>query len=58
MGALYSRVGQAVRVVLCARARDNQKPKLAAVSRAAEHSFPTADIDQMLAEIERGYLAD
>ena len=29
--------------------------KLKAVRRAAEYSFPTADIEQMLAEIERGY---
>jgi hypothetical protein len=31
--------------------------KLAAVRRAAEYAFPTADIDQMLNEIERGYQA-
>jgi hypothetical protein len=31
--------------------------KLAAIRAAANHRFPTADIDQMLAEIERGYLA-
>lgn len=30
--------------------------KLAAVRSAVQHSFPTGDIDQMLAEIERGYL--
>jgi len=30
-------------------------PKLAAIRRAASHSFPTADIDEMLADIERGY---
>ena len=29
--------------------------KLRAVRRAAQHSFPSADIDQMLQEIERGY---
>ncbi|MEP7352696.1 MAG: antitoxin [Acidobacteriota bacterium] len=29
--------------------------KLAAVRRAVEFDFPTGDIDQMLAEIERGY---
>jgi hypothetical protein len=29
--------------------------KLRAVRAAARHAFPTADIDQMLAEIERGY---
>jgi hypothetical protein len=32
--------------------------KLAAIRAATKHNFPTADIDQMLAEIERGYLAD
>lgn len=34
------------------------KKKLAAVREAARGEFPTADIDQMLAEIESGYLAD
>ncbi len=29
--------------------------KLRIVRAAARHAFPTADIDQMLAEIERGY---
>ncbi|MCU0256225.1 MAG: hypothetical protein MUF60_05750 [Vicinamibacterales bacterium] len=29
--------------------------KLAAVRAAARHEFPTADIDQMLAEIEQGF---
>lgn len=29
--------------------------KLEAVRAAAAHDFPTADIDQMLDEIERGY---
>ncbi|MBW3664350.1 MAG: antitoxin [Actinobacteria bacterium] len=30
--------------------------KLAAIRAAARHDFPTADIDQMLTEIEAGYL--
>jgi hypothetical protein len=30
--------------------------KLDAVRAAARHAYPVADIDQMLAEIERGYL--
>lgn len=30
--------------------------KLEVVRAAAGHEFPTADIDQMLREIERGYL--
>lgn len=49
-------VRQALRA---ARHRDPTKGperKLAAVRAAARYSFPTADIDQMLAEIERGYL--
>ncbi len=29
--------------------------KLRAIRRASEFSFPTADIDQMLSEIDRGY---
>lgn len=44
------------------RAREEEpmheaRSKLEAVRRAAEHSFPTADVDRMLAEVERGYLA-
>lgn len=31
------------------------RSKLKAVREAAEHSFPTAEIDQMLEEIERGF---
>ncbi len=31
--------------------------KLKAVRRAAKHEFPSADMDQMLGEIERGYQA-
>ncbi len=30
--------------------------KLAVLRQAVEHEFPTGDIDQMLAEIEAGYL--
>jgi hypothetical protein len=29
--------------------------KLGAVRKAVRHSFPTADIEQMLSEIEQGY---
>lgn len=32
--------------------------KLEAVRAAAEHDFPTADIEQMLREIEQGYVGD
>ena len=53
-------VGEWVRRTL--REARSRKPvhdaerKLRAVRKAVEHSFPTADIDQMLAEVERGYL--
>ena len=33
----------------------NVGKKLDSVRAAARHSFPTADINDMLAEIERGY---
>ena len=33
----------------------DSETKLKAVRRAAEFAFPTADVDQMLHEIERGY---
>lgn len=52
-------VGEWVRQVL--RAARSQQPvveahrKLVAIREAAEYSFPTADIGQMLAEVERGY---
>ena len=32
--------------------------KLAAVRAAARHDFPSADIEEMLAQIERGYTAE
>ena len=32
--------------------------KLEAIRAAVRHEFPTADIEQMLREIERGYLDD
>ena len=52
-------VGEWVRRIL-REARSRQpvhepQLKLKAVRRAAEYSFPTADIEQMLGEIERGY---
>jgi len=44
-----------------ARRREPQgdlESKLRAVRGAARHEFPTADIDEMLAQIERGYVGD
>ncbi len=52
-------VGEWVRRAL--RAERSRQPltapevKLKAIRKAAEYSFPTADIQDMLAEIERGY---
>jgi hypothetical protein len=52
-------VGEWVRRVL--REARSKRPvhepqsKLKAVRKAAGYSFPTAEIEQMLAEIERGY---
>lgn len=36
--------------------RGEIEDKLRAIRAARKHEFPTADVDQMLAEIERGYL--
>jgi hypothetical protein len=36
----------------------NTSKKLDVVRAAVQHNFPTADIDTMLAEIERGYVSD
>ena len=49
-------VRQALRTARRAEPRSDPGKKLAVVRAAARHRFPTADIDQMLAEIERGYL--
>jgi len=52
-------VGEWVRRVLrearASRPAIDPETKLKAVRRAAKYSFPTADIEQMLSEIERGY---
>ena len=48
-------VRQALRSALRTSPRSDARKKLAVVRRAVEHSFPTADIDVMLSEIESGY---
>jgi hypothetical protein len=48
-------VRQVVRRARRDRPAGDQAGKLAAVRAAARHSFPTADIEDMLTEIERGY---
>jgi hypothetical protein len=49
-------VRQALRKAQRAEPRGDSRKKLAVVRAAVEHSFPAAGIDQMLSEIERGYL--
>jgi hypothetical protein len=48
-------VRQALREVRRQRPQSSLERKRAAIRKACEYSAPTADIDQMLAEIERGY---
>ncbi|HEX3745944.1 MAG TPA: hypothetical protein VHW09_18510 [Bryobacteraceae bacterium] len=52
-------VGEWVRRVLrdarASRPLIDPETKLKAIRRGATHSFPTADIEQMLSEIEQGY---
>jgi hypothetical protein len=48
-------VRQALREARRQQPRRSATSKRQAVRRAMEHDFPTADIDEMLSEIERGY---
>ena len=48
-------VRRALREARKRRPANEPETKLKAVRRAAEYSFPTANIDQMLREIEQGY---
>jgi len=50
-------VRRALRAAARGRPTAPASRKLAAIRAAARHSFPTGEIDQMLAEIEHGYLA-
>lgn len=50
-------VRQVLRVARRAEASGDSGAKLAVVRAAVRHGFPTADIDAMLQEIERGYRA-
>jgi hypothetical protein len=49
-------VRQALREVRQRQPDSDGSKKLAVVRGAARLGFPTADIDQMLAEVERGYI--
>jgi len=48
-------VRQTLRIAYRQEPLGDRDKKLAAVRTAATHEFPTADIDQMLAEIASGY---
>ena len=50
-------VRQALRAAQRREPRADVARKLAVIRAAARHRFPAPDIDQMLAEIEKGYLA-
>ncbi len=49
-------VRQTLRAARAERTTGDVDGRLAAIRRAAQHEFPTADIDQMNAEIAQGYL--
>ena len=51
-------VRRASRMARKARPVNESGRKLEAVRGAARHAFPAPDIEQMLAEIERGYVGD
>ena len=48
-------VRRALRMAKQAQPRMNPQSKLKVVRRVIQYDFPTADIDQMLGEIESGY---
>lgn len=48
-------VRQALRAARHREPRTDARKKIEIVRAAAQHSFPTGDIQQVLAEIERGY---
>ena len=48
-------VRRALRDARASRPVIDPETKLKAVRRGASYSFPTADLEQMLSEIERGY---
>lgn len=51
-------VRQALRAARQEEPTSDHGRKLEVIRAAASHDFPTAEIDQMLSEIERGYLTD
>lgn len=50
-------VRQALRAARREHPRGDSRRKLEVVRAAVRHEFPTGDIDQVLAEIEKGYVS-
>lgn len=50
-------VRRALREALQERSQKTPQQKLKNIRKAAQYNLPTADIEQMLAEIESGYLS-
>lgn len=51
-------VRQAIRTARRTESAIDPGRKLDVIRSASAHAFPTGDIDQLLAQIERGYLGD
>lgn len=51
-------VRQSLRAARVTDAATDPRTKLASVAAAVAHSFPTGDIDELLRDIEGGYLED
>ncbi|HSS45169.1 MAG TPA: antitoxin [Thermoanaerobaculia bacterium] len=51
-------VREALRTIRRQEPGGDRERKLAAIREAARHRFPAGSIEDMLAEIERGYLGD
>ena len=51
-------VRQALRAARRAKSSVAPRKKLEVIRAAARHAFPSPDIEQMLTEIERGYLGE
>jgi hypothetical protein len=51
-------VRQALRLAERREPLGDTEKKIEVVRAATRHSFPTADLDQMIREIEQGYLED
>jgi hypothetical protein len=51
-------VRQSLRKARRAEPEGSESKKIDVVRAAAEHDFPTAEIDRMLAEIQKGYLGE